>query len=73
VFSYSPAAEILAYFQHVAEKYELYKYIRLSHKVINACWSESRGIWDLRIENLITGELVDDWCHFLVNGSGILK
>jgi len=73
VFSYSPGPEILEYFKGVAKKHDLYKYIKLSHRVVSACWTESEGIWDLKVENLVTGELFDDWCHFLINGSGILK
>ena len=73
VTSYSFAPEIFKYFKGVAEKYELYKYIRLSHMITGATWDESSSLWKLKIKNLESGELFDDWCDFLVNGSGILK
>jgi cation diffusion facilitator CzcD-associated flavoprotein CzcO len=71
--SYSPGPEIFRYFQGIAEKYELYRYIKLSHKVIGATWNEFEGIWALKVEDMSTGTVFDDWCHFLISGSGILK
>jgi cation diffusion facilitator CzcD-associated flavoprotein CzcO len=63
----------LAYVKGVAEKYELYKNIKLSHMVNGATWNEDDGTWRMKVKNLETGEEFNDWCHFLVNGSGILK
>lgn len=71
--SYSPAPEILQYFKNVALKYDLYKYIKLSHIITGATWNEDEGKWFVAVKNLTTGETVQDWCHFLINGSGILK
>lgn len=71
--SYSPAPEILEYFKNVAMKYELYKYIKLSHIITGATWNEVEGKWFVEVKNLMTGEIGKDWCHFLINGSGILK
>ena len=71
--SYSPAPEILEYFRGIAKKYELYKYIRLRHMVVGAVWDDEGGIWTLKIKNLQNGEIYNDWCHIMINGSGILK
>lgn len=71
--SYSQAPEIFQYFKSVAEKYELYKYILLRHKVVEAKWSEDEAKWNLKIENLDNNEVFEDWCDFLINGGGILK
>lgn len=73
VYSYSRAPEILEYFRSLARKYNLYRSIKLSHKVIEARWEEERSIWKIRVENTITGEVIEDWCHFMITGSGILK
>jgi cation diffusion facilitator CzcD-associated flavoprotein CzcO len=45
----------------------------LQHQVVNARWDEEKGVWRIRVQNLQTGELFDDWCHFLIGASGILK
>ena len=71
--SYSTAPEILKYFKNVATKHELYRFIKLRQKVVSAKWNESNSQWDLEIEDLETGTIYDDWCDFLINGSGILK
>jgi cation diffusion facilitator CzcD-associated flavoprotein CzcO len=71
--SYSTSQEILEYFKGIAHKYELYKYIKLQHRVTGATWSEDEGMWHVQIENLETKEVLEDKCHFLINGSGILK
>ncbi|KAG8428477.1 hypothetical protein J3459_003899 [Metarhizium acridum] len=70
---YSSAPEILEYFKRLAAKYELYRFIKLSHKVINATWDGEGGIWNVKIENVSDGSVINDWCHFLISGSGILK
>ena len=70
---YSPGPEIFEYFRQVAQKYELYRFIKLSHKVVGATWDEHKGIWNVRVEDLSTGRTFDDWCHFMISGSGILK
>jgi cation diffusion facilitator CzcD-associated flavoprotein CzcO len=72
-FSYARAPEILEYFRNVARKYELYRYIRLSHRVVNAEWHEDKGIWELRIEDSATGAIFKDSCDFMISASGILK
>ena len=71
--SYSDAPQILDYFRMVARKHELYRYIQLSHQVIGATWSDERGIWTIKVKNLATGDVFEDWCHFMISGSGILK
>lgn len=71
--SYSPAPEILRYFQDIADKYDLYRFIKLRHQVIGATWNEETSRWYLKIRNLETGEIIDDWCDFMINGSGVLK
>ncbi|KAH8662541.1 cyclohexanone monooxygenase [Xylariales sp. PMI_506] len=70
---YSPGSEILEYFQRIAKKYELYKYIKFRHAVTRATWVEDDGIWNLEISNLDTGETIQDTCHVLINGGGVLN
>ncbi|KIW30173.1 uncharacterized protein PV07_05935 [Cladophialophora immunda] len=70
---YSAAPEILEYFKAVASKHGLYKYIKLQHKVVEAVWDEDTNRWLLKIEDLSTRSILNDWCDFLINGSGILN
>ena len=41
-------------------------------RVVEARWDDS-GVWKLEIEDLKTGRLFEDYCHFLLDASGILK
>ncbi|CZR66978.1 related to steroid monooxygenase [Phialocephala subalpina] len=70
---YSPGPEILEYFQDIAEKYDLRRYIKFRHQIISAIWDEEAGIWNIRVKNLETGEEIEDWCHFFINASGFLN
>lgn len=71
--SYSGASEILQYFKRIARDYDLYRFIRLNHRVVGAKWDEAKGIWNVTVENTVTGEVIEDWGHFMITGSGILK
>lgn len=71
--SYSPQSEILEYFKAIASKYNLYKNIKLNKQVVRAAWIEAEGIWDIEVQDKLSGEVVADWCHVLINATGILK
>ncbi|KAJ9664515.1 hypothetical protein H2198_000166 [Neophaeococcomyces mojaviensis] len=70
---YSRAGEILEYLRTVARKYDLYRNIKLSHMVKAARWDEERSIWTIKVEDTTTGTITEDWCHFMISGSGILN
>jgi cation diffusion facilitator CzcD-associated flavoprotein CzcO len=70
---YSGAAEILEYFKHVADKYDLRKYIKLRHEVVHAQWDEDLGKWTVKVQNLADGTEFEDSAEILINASGIFK
>ncbi|CAH0023717.1 unnamed protein product [Clonostachys rhizophaga] len=70
---YSSAPEILQYFLAIAKKYDLYRFVKLSHQVVNAQWVEDDGIWRVTVKDLNSGAEIEDWCHFMISGSGILN
>jgi cation diffusion facilitator CzcD-associated flavoprotein CzcO len=45
---FSPQPEIQAYFQHVAEKYQVLPRIRFGIEITSATFDEARGLWRLR-------------------------
>lgn len=65
------APEILQYFKDFHDKYDLAKYVKLEHKVVRAEWHEQEGQWKVDVEH--RGKTFSDWCHILVNGSGLLN
>ncbi|KAK5049450.1 hypothetical protein LTR84_004379 [Exophiala bonariae] len=70
---YASGPEILQYFRDTARTHDLEKYIKLRSEVIEARWAEDEGKWMLKIKSHSTGAIIDDWCHFLVNGGGFLN
>jgi cation diffusion facilitator CzcD-associated flavoprotein CzcO len=72
--SYSTAPEILAYFKKLAEKYNLLKYVRLSHRIVGAFWQEETQEWLVKIQRGDNpDDVFEDRCNILVNASGVLK
>ncbi|KAH7153042.1 hypothetical protein EDB81DRAFT_790348 [Dactylonectria macrodidyma] len=65
--------EIQRYFEEFAEKNDLKKYMKLNTKVVEARWDEEKGFWCLTLEDQVTKGTWQDWCHVLVNGTGILN
>ena len=70
---YSTAPEILAYFKKVADDYDLRKYVRLSHRIVEAVWDEASQEWMVKVEDLTTGRVVSDRCNVLINAAGVLN
>ncbi|EUC47349.1 hypothetical protein COCMIDRAFT_90164 [Bipolaris oryzae ATCC 44560] len=68
---YAYSSEILDYFQDFYREQELSKYVKLEHRVLSATWHEKKGQWEVAIEH--DGKIFTDWCHVLMNGSGLLN
>lgn len=66
--AYATGPEIYAYWQRIADKYEVRKYIRTSHRVISAEWSEEKAKWIVKIQSK-DGEFVDE-ANFLITATG---
>ena len=69
----APAPEIEDYLCRVCEEEGLGKWIKTSHRVVEARWIEQNCVWKLKVENLKSGQIFEDFCHFLLDASGVLK
>ncbi len=69
---FASAEEIEAYLCRVCEEEDLERFIKTSHRVVEARWDEN-GIWEMKVEDLRSGKVFDDYCNFLLDASGILK
>lgn len=47
--------------------------MKLNHRVTSASWDEDKGVWNVSVTNLLTGQVFVDVAEILVNGSGVLK
>ncbi|KIX97106.1 uncharacterized protein Z520_07220 [Fonsecaea multimorphosa CBS 102226] len=68
---YATGAEIQAYLHRITRVHSLDRDIRLNSRVTEAIWEERSGTWKVQVQQ---GEKVlEDWCHVLLNGSGVLN
>ncbi|KAL3418654.1 steroid monooxygenase [Phlyctema vagabunda] len=70
---YAPASEICAYLQRIAEKYGVLKYVKTAHKIIDCEWDSGAKKWKIQVENLKTGELIQDDADVLISARGGLN
>ncbi|KAN0120142.1 FAD/NAD(P)-binding domain containing protein [Hyaloscypha variabilis] len=70
-YAYGP--EIQKYFERFAERHGSKQYMKLNTKIVEARWDEQEGKWIIVLEDQVNGDRWEDWCHVLVNGSGILN
>ncbi|KFZ16841.1 hypothetical protein V502_04873 [Pseudogymnoascus sp. VKM F-4520 (FW-2644)] len=45
--------------------------MRFNTKILSATWHESRGEYEVELEH--DGVISTDWCHVLINGSGVVN
>lgn len=72
---YADAPEILEYWKRVADKHDIRKHVKLSHKCTQAVWDESRSKWIVTLQRLDLGEpvFVEDEADVLITGTGLLN
>ncbi|KAF8638816.1 hypothetical protein AX17_001874 [Amanita inopinata Kibby_2008] len=64
--------EILAYWQHLAEKYDLFPNIIFNHKVVAAEWDDAKQAYDVTVEDAVSGRRFVTRADILVSAIGIL-
>ncbi|KAH8675791.1 hypothetical protein BX600DRAFT_432344 [Xylariales sp. PMI_506] len=70
---FAPAKEINQYLCRICEEEKMMDTIKTQHQVVGARWDEVRGLWNLDIKNLVTGEDFSDSANFIIDGSGVLN
>ncbi|KAJ4176313.1 hypothetical protein NW755_014487 [Fusarium falciforme] len=70
---FSTATEIQEYLCRVCEEEKMHEKIKLKHQVTGARWDEDDSIWRLKILNLEENIEFNDFCHFLLDSTGILN
>lgn len=71
--TYAGSDEIQEYFLRFTEKYDLRKYCRFKKRISRAEWDNDKGQWSIEITDLESGNIIHDWCHFLINANGVLN
>ncbi|KAL2012370.1 hypothetical protein VTN00DRAFT_5088 [Thermoascus crustaceus] len=70
---YASGAEIQAYLQRVAAKYDAYQYMKFHHRVVRAEWGDSEGKWHVEVESEETGEKFTDTADVVCAATGLLN
>jgi cation diffusion facilitator CzcD-associated flavoprotein CzcO len=58
---------------HVVWQFDLRKYFLTNHQVVGATWHQKRGVWDIQVKNLLSGDVFTDTAEIFVNNEGLLK
>lgn len=70
---HAPAEEIEEYLCELCDEEGMRDVIKTRHEITSATWNETRGVWVLTVLDLLSGREFDDYAHFLLDGTGILK
>ena len=70
---YATQPEILKYWQRVAEKYDICRLMKFSHRVLEARWHELDAEWEIKVENLLSGDILTERCNVFITAVGVLN
>ncbi|KAF4450287.1 hypothetical protein F53441_6570 [Fusarium austroafricanum] len=67
---YAPGHEIREYWQSVARKFDVYKYVKLDTRVEGTTWDDDEGVWVTKLRNVKTGEETSEKNEFILTSIG---
>ncbi|KAL4895280.1 hypothetical protein BDV59DRAFT_199951 [Aspergillus ambiguus] len=67
---FAQGPEIRAYWQALAHKYDVYRYLRLQQKIQQAVWEPDLGKWRITIKDLRQDKIYDEYIDVLINAIG---
>ncbi|KAL2798855.1 flavin-binding monooxygenase [Aspergillus keveii] len=70
---YAEAPEILRYWQRVADKYNVRRFMKFRHQCTEARWDEETAKWHVTLLDLASGQVVRDVGDVLMTGVGALN
>lgn len=70
---YAGSGEIFNYFDTFSKRHNLRRYCKTRHQVTNAVWNQQKGGYNVTIDDLASGQKIEDWCDILINAGGILN
>ncbi|KAJ5318309.1 hypothetical protein N7476_004729 [Penicillium atrosanguineum] len=70
---YASGGEILEYWKGIAQKYDVRKYMKLGHKIIEATFDDLHSKWHVTVEDCSTGGVIHDSCDVLYACIGALN
>ncbi|KAH8883205.1 flavin-binding monooxygenase [Thozetella sp. PMI_491] len=72
-YFFSPGQEIAEYFNDIAERYDVKKYIRFGHLFKSARWLQDQAQWEITLLRLRDSLEFKDYCDVFVKATGNLN
>ncbi|OIW29099.1 FAD/NAD(P)-binding domain-containing protein [Coniochaeta ligniaria NRRL 30616] len=70
---YAPGSEIRAYLDDVATRFGAKRHIKTCHEVQRCVWDAETKTWDVKVKNLLTGQVFNKTANVLVSARGGLN
>lgn len=67
---FAPGREILDYWQKIASKYDVYRYLHLGQRIERIEWDEDKSIWHLTIKDSKTDDVYQEKADFVITATG---
>ncbi|KAF2221197.1 hypothetical protein BDZ85DRAFT_302527 [Elsinoe ampelina] len=67
---FAQGQEIREYWQGLARKYNVYKLVKLSRKVIGLNWDKSASVWKVKVQDTKTGQVDEEEADFVLPALG---
>ncbi|KIW76442.1 hypothetical protein Z517_11188 [Fonsecaea pedrosoi CBS 271.37] len=70
---YASGAEIQNYMVNLAKRYDVYRFCKFNHELVEAKWLELPGKWEVTFRQVDTGKRVTDQADVIMLGMGLLN
>ncbi|KAG8626645.1 hypothetical protein KVT40_005590 [Elsinoe batatas] len=67
---FAQGQEIREYWQGLARKYNIYKLVKLSRKVIGLDWNKSASVWKVKVQDTTSGQIDEEEADFVLPALG---
>ncbi|KAF2399339.1 FAD/NAD(P)-binding domain-containing protein [Trichodelitschia bisporula] len=67
---FAQGSEILQYWKDIAKRYDVYRHLKLSHRVNEAVWDDNTSTWAVNVTNLAGGETAVHTFDFVLTAIG---
>lgn len=67
---FAKGAEIRDYWQATAKKHDVYKYVKLRHRVDDASWDDAKSKWNVKVHNLNANTSSTEEFDFVITAIG---
>lgn len=57
----------------MTEKYGIRKYVKLRHLCLEARWDENTAKWHVKLQQLESGNIIEDTADVFITGIGVLN